>query len=266
MTIRVAIAGARGRMGRALCDLVMEADGLELAARIVLAGEVGQGPGVAADGRSNEWTLSQLDPGQIDVLIDFTAVEAVADHAAWCADSGVAWVLGTTGLGPAELRHVALAAERTAVFQATNFSIGVALLADLAARAARVLGLDADVEIVETHHHLKRDAPSGTALTLAKAVAAARGQDLQAVRCDGRSGLSGERPRGEIGIHAVRMADIVGEHAVILGWPAERIVLKHDARDRRVFALGALRAARWLVEPNRRPVHGLFTMAHLLGS
>ncbi len=264
MAIRLAIAGAQGRMGTVLCDLVLAAEDLELTGRIVL-------PGVAAlpvgqDQRPGLQTLDQLDPKQVDVLIDFTALEAVPAHAAWCAENRVAWVLGTTGLGASHLQLVGQAAQHTAVFQATNFSIGVALLADLAARAARVLGLEADVEIVETHHRLKRDAPSGTALTLAQAIASARGQDLQQVRSDGRSGLVGERPRGEIGIHAVRTADIVGEHEVVLGWPAERLVLKHDARDRKVFALGALRAARWLVAPNRLAGHGLFGMADLLGS
>lgn len=253
-------------MGKVLCDLVMAADDLLLAARVVLPEDAGSLVQELPVALGPEQTLAQLDPNSVDVLIDFTALEAVSAHAAWCAEHGVPWVLGTTGLGQKELEHVARAAEQTAVFQATNFSIGVALLADLAARAARVLGLEADVEIVETHHRLKRDAPSGTALTLAQAIASARGQELAAVRCDGRTGLVGERARGEIGIHAVRAADIVGEHEVVLAWPAERLVLKHDARDRKVFALGALRAARWLVVPNRRPAHGLFGMADLLGS
>lgn len=263
MAIRIAVAGAQGRMGKVLSELVLAAEDLQLAARIVLPAEL---PQMVADSPAPLLALEQVDPAHIDVLIDFTALEAVPVHAAWCAQHRIAWVLGTTGLGQLELAAVAQAAAQTSVFQATNFSIGVALLADLAARAARVLGLEADVEIVETHHRLKRDAPSGTALTLAQAVAAARGQDLQAVRRDGRSGLVGERPSGEIGIHAVRMADIVGEHEVVLGWPAERLVLKHDARDRRVFALGALRAARWLVAPNRLAASGLYGMADLLGS
>lgn len=263
MAIRVAVAGAQGRMGKVLCDLVLAADDMELVARVVLPSEV---PLAAPAGPVPLLALEQLDAGQVDVLIDFTVVEAVPVHAAWCAGHRVAWVLGTTGLGQPERDTVARSATRTAVFQATNFSIGVALLADLAARAARVLGLEADVEIVETHHGLKRDAPSGTALTLAQAVAHARGQDLQAVRRDGRSGLVGERPSGEIGIHAVRMADIVGEHEVVIGWPAERLVLKHDARDRKVFALGALRAARWLVAPNRPAASGLYGMPDLIGA
>ena len=133
-------------------------------------------------------------------------------------------------------------------------------MADLCARAAKVLGEDADVEIIETHHHGKRDAPSGTALSLGHAVAAARGQDLSTVRRDGRVGQVGERPTGEIGFHAVRLADIVGGHEVHFGWGCERLVLKHDARDRKVFAQGALRAAAWLVEQ----APGRYGMADLL--
>ena len=254
MAIQVAVAGAQGRMGRVLCELIEESSDLSLAARVV---EPGQSGGLE---------LGDVDPALVQLLVDFSAREAVPAHARWCAEHRIAWVLGTTGLDAAEQAWVAKAAEETAVFQASNYSIGVALLADLAARAAKVLGLDADVEIVETHHRLKRDSPSGTALTLAKAVATARDQDLQAVRTDGRSGLVGERPRGEIGIHAVRTADIVGEHEVIFGWPAERLVLKHDARDRKVFAHGALRAGRWLFKSNRSAPHGLYNMSDLLGA
>lgn len=254
MAVAVAVAGAQGRMGKVICELVEAAPDLQLAARVV---EPGQPGGVA---------LADVDPAQVQVLVDFSAREAVAAHARWCGAHRVAWVLGTTGLDAAEQAWVAQAAEQTRVFQASNFSIGVALMADLAARAARVLGLDADVEIVEAHHGQKRDAPSGTALTLAKAVAAARDQDLAAVRRDGRSGLVGERPRGEIGMHAVRLADIVGEHELMFGWPSERLVIKHDARDRRVFAHGALRAARWLVAENRSAGAGLYQMRDLLGA
>ncbi|MBM4343087.1 MAG: 4-hydroxy-tetrahydrodipicolinate reductase [Deltaproteobacteria bacterium] len=252
--LRIGVFGPHGRMGRAVTELVWAADDLVLAARIVEPGQ--------PDGHE----LASVDPTALDVVVDFTAREAIAANAGWCALHGVAWVLGTTGLTTADQLAVRAAAERTCVFQASNFSIGVALMADLAARAARVLGLDADVEVIEAHHHHKRDAPSGTALTLAQAVAHARGQDLAQVRRDGRSGLLGERPRGEIGVHALRLGDVVGEHEVQFAWPAERIALRHEARDRKVFALGALRAARWLVAEKARRTHGLFGMSHLIGS
>jgi len=177
----------------------------------------------------------------------------------------VAWVLGTTGLTADDDIAVAIAAKHTVIFQASNFSIGVALLADLSARAARVLGTDADVEIVESPHHHKRDAPSGTALTLGKAVAGGRGQVLEEVVAHGRQGLIGERPRGEIGMHAMRLADIVGRHSVHFGWSMEGLVLTHEARDRRVFAAGALRAATFASARRRAGEVGNVGMADLVG-
>lgn len=250
--VRVAVFGPHGRMGKAVCELVEQDPQLQLAARIVEAGQAG---GVE---------LAAVDPTTIDVAIDFAAREAIGGNSGWCALHGVGWVLGTTGLTAADQGLVRLAAERTLVFQASNFSLGVALLADLAARAAKVLGTECDIEIVEAHHHHKRDAPSGTALTLGHAVAAARGQVLGEVRCDGRSGLVGERPRGQIGFHALRLGDVVGEHEVQFAWPAERLRLWHEARDRKVFAHGALRAAKWLVDQRGAARHGLFGMADLL--
>lgn len=251
--LRVGVLGPHGRMGKIVVETVQASTDLQLAARIVEAGQ--------PDGTE----LSAVDPSSLDVVVDFTVREAVLANAAWCGLHGVAWVVGTTGLTAADQLQVRAAGERTLVFQASNFSIGVALLSDLAARAAKVLGLDADIEIIEAHHHHKRDAPSGTALTLGHAIAHARGQDLAAVRKDGRSGMVGGRPRGEIGIHAVRLGDVVGEHEVQLAWPAERLKLIHEARDRRVFALGALRAARWLVQRRGHGHKGLFGMADLLG-
>ncbi len=251
-SVRVGVVGAAGRMGQLLCQLVNDAADLHLSASIV---EPGQSGGIPLD---------QVDPNSIDIIIDFSTPHATSSVAEWVRAHGVAWVLGTTGLGAGEQAEVARAAQFVPVFQASNFSVGVALLTELAARAASVLGLDADIEIVETHHRHKRDAPSGTALSLAKAVAQARGQDLTQVRRDGRSGLGEERPRGEIGMHAVRLADIVGEHEVVLGWPAERLRLCHDARDRKVFAHGAVRAARWLAD--RRGQAGLYGMPHMLNS
>ncbi len=250
--LRIGISGPNGRMGAALVELVDAASDLEVTARITLPNESGGLP------------LSKWGNDPCDVLIDFTHREAVADHAEWTARHGVAWVLGTTGLTPEDHAHVAEAAKHTLVFQASNFSLGVALLTDLAARAARVLGLDADVEIIEAHHHHKKDAPSGTALSVAKAIATARGQDFEAVRCDGRSGICGERPRGEIGIHAIRLGDVVGEHEVQLAWPLERIKISHEARDRKVFAHGALRAARFAAERRAAGDTGWVGMAELL--
>lgn len=249
---RLAIVGPNGRMGAALIGLATGDADTVVAARIIPPGEQG---GVL---------LANVDPKSVDVLIDFSHCEAAAGHAAWCQQHGIAWVLGTTGLSPADDNAVLAAAAHTIVFQASNFSLGVALLTDLAARAARVLGVDADVEIIEQHHHHKRDAPSGTALSLAHAVAGARGQQLEDVVAHGRAGLVGARPRGEIGMHALRLGDVVGHHEVHFAWGHEGVVLTHAARDRAVFAQGAIRAAIWCARQRQQGVVGVKGMPDLL--
>ena len=252
--IRVAVVGPNGRMGAALVQLVEADPNATLAAKVIPPTEQG---GVV---------LSQIDPSGVDVMIDFSHRGAVFEHAKWCATHGISWVLGTTGLTDEDAAAVTAAAEQTLVFQASNFSVGVALLNDLAAKAARVLGVDADVEIVESHHHHKVDAPSGTALTLAEAVAGARGQQLADVVTHGRSGLVGARKKGEIGMHALRLADVVGRHELHFGWGNEGLVLTHEARDRRVFAAGALRAAHWCCQARGAGrVSGSVGMPDLLG-
>ncbi|MCO4761734.1 MAG: 4-hydroxy-tetrahydrodipicolinate reductase [Myxococcales bacterium] len=249
---RLAIVGPNGRMGAALVALGEAEPGAEVTAKVIPLGEQG---GVL---------LADVDPSQVDVLIDFSHREAAQAHAAWCAAHGIAWVLGTTGLTAEDNAAIDAAAAKVIVFQASNFSLGVALLTDLAARAARVLGLKADVELVETHHHFKRDAPSGTALSLAEAVAEARGQHLPDVIANGRDGLVGERPQGQIGMHAVRLADVVGKHELHFGWGNESVVLTHEARDRRVFAHGAIRAAMWCAQLGS--AHGKRSMGDLLAA
>lgn len=258
---RLAIVGPAGRMGAALVALAQADAHAEVVAQVMPADRALW----PAGGFPGGVTLAEVDPSGVDVLIDFSHREAVAAHAAWCGQHGVAWVLGTTGLTAADDAAVAAAAERCVVFQASNFSLGVALLTDLAARAARILGLEADIEVVESHHHHKRDAPSGTALSLARAVAEARGQDLDAVVTHGRSGLVGERPVGEIGMHALRLGDIVGHHELHFAWGHESVVLTHDARDRGVFAQGAIRAAHWCAQQRQRGEVGPRGMTDLVG-
>ncbi|MSP92453.1 MAG: 4-hydroxy-tetrahydrodipicolinate reductase [Myxococcales bacterium] len=257
--LRLAIVGPHGRMGAALCGLAGIASRWSIAARVVAPWEP-----VGLEGGHRGVRLDEVDGSQVDVLVDFSHREAVSLHAPWCARQGIGFVVGTTGLTDSDQAAIDAAAGQTAVFQASNFALGVALLGDLVARAAGVLGIDADVEIVETHHAHKRDAPSGTGLTLAHAVATARGQDLSAVRRGGRSGLVGVRPVGEIGLHAVRLSDVVGEHDVHFGWPDERLQLRHEAKDRRVFAAGALRAAAWLQCQRKAGQRGRFGMKDLL--
>lgn len=201
---------------------------------------------------------------QANVVIDFSAVPALtallSQHGERLA--GRALVVGTTGLTPAVQQLLADAARKSAVLVSANFSVGVNLMLSLVAAAARVLSPDRfDVEIVEAHHRRKVDAPSGTALALGKAIAEARGAALDELRKDGRSGHTGERPQGEIGFHALRAGDIVGEHRVAFVGARERLEIAHAAQDRALFAEGALVAARWLAG---KPA-GSYSMKDVLG-
>lgn len=260
-TVRVALSGATGRMGHALARLI--ADDPEM--------EVAGGIGHTADGAAADLPFrvvsSSAEAGEIlasaDVLIDFSAPELLVDLLSRHGDAlaGKALVVGTTGLSAEDEAALERAAERTAVLRAANFSVGVNLLVALAERAAAVLGDGYDVEIVEAHHRRKVDAPSGTALELARAVAHGHDVSLDDVRVDGRSGRPGARPRGEIGLHAVRGGDVVGDHRVMYIGERERIELAHLAQDRALFAEGAVRAARWLA--GRAP--GTYTMRDVLG-
>ena len=180
--------------------------------------------------------------GQLDLIIDFTAPDATARHADWCAEHGVAMVVGTTGMEAPHHAALNRAAERIAVMQAPNMSVGVSALCELLATATRMLP-DFDMEIVETHHRHKKDAPSGTAMRLLEI--------LQANRADTRArferhGIIGARPESEIGVQTLRGGDVVGEHTVFYYGDGERLELTHRATDRRIFAAGAIRAARWL--------------------
>jgi 4-hydroxy-tetrahydrodipicolinate reductase len=262
--LNITISGVTGRMGQALTRLIAEAEDLRL---------VG---GIAAGARSGNDArrlgcehIEAIDDAAralegADVCIDVSSAAAlgalVAEHAA--ALRGRALVIGTTGFDDATLRVLAELASDSPVLVAANFSIGVHVLARLVEDAARLLGGDTfDVEIVEAHHRRKADAPSGTALLLAEAVAKARGVPLEEVRRDGRSGRTGERSTGEIGLHALRGGGVVGEHRVLLLGERERVELFHSALDRSVFAAGALHAARWLA--GRAP--GRYTMRDVIG-
>ena len=236
--MRAAVLGAGGRMGRMILG--------ELAGDAIA---VGRG---ALDGP---------DPfGDANVVIDFSAPDALA-AALERLGPGVALVSGTTGLGAVHRAALDRRAAMAPVLHAANFSVGVALLHELVARAAAALP-GFDVEIVEAHHGRKRDAPSGTALALAATVAGARGVDLADHLIHGREGLVGERPAGEIGVHAIRGGDTVGDHTVWLAGPGERLELRHLATSRATFAAGAVAAARWLVG---RPA-GAYGMADVVGA
>jgi len=265
MKTRIAILGAGGRMGRALLRCVLAADDLDVAAAIEEphADAVGRDAGELA-GAGTLGVLVSTDRQEIvnaDVVIDFTFHTAAPHNAALAANHGKPLVVGTTALSGGEEAALREAAQVVPVVYAPNMSRGVNLLYALVRQAAAALGLEYDVEIVETHHRLKQDAPSGTAMALAREVAAARDQDPAAVIRHGREGQTGERPRGDIGMHAVRGGAVVGEHTVAFISDHERVELSHRAASRDMFALGALEAARWL--EGRPP--GLYTMADVLG-
>lgn len=260
----VVISGIRGRMGQAVVRLLRDAPDMRVVAGI--------GREAAADGDAERYGCPEIaalaDAADAvlnaDVVIDFSnaaGTQALLDHAG-AALRGRALVIGTTALADDTETLLAGLSREAAVLTAANFSIGVNLLAALAARAAAVLDAGAyDVEVVEAHHRRKVDAPSGTALFLADAVARARGGSLPELRRDGRSGETGERAAGEIGLHAVRGGGVIGDHQVLFLGERERIELRHDAMDRELFAEGAIRAARWLA--GREP--GRYNMAQVLG-
>ena len=196
----------------------------------------------------------QLDPDHGDVLVDFSAPEALAGSLQRARTAGVPILIGTTGLDDLAGKRMEEAAREVAVLKAANTSLGVALLSELVERAARVLGPDWDIEILEMHHRLKKDAPSGTALALGEAAARGRGSELFAER--GRDGTGLTRQQGAVGFAALRGGTVVGDHDVIFAGPEERLILSHRAENRMIFARGALAAARFLV--GRSP--GLYTM------
>lgn len=264
--IKVAILGAAGRMGQALVRNALAMEGLRVGAAVEKKGHpaVGRDAGLAG-GAGEAKVLIGDDPraalAAADVGIDFTFHTEVAANAELAAALGRPLVIGTTGLEPAEAERVRRAAAAVPVVWAPNYSLGINLLLNLVRTTAKTLGMDYDIEVVELHHHFKKDAPSGTALALAKAAAAARGQDLDKVAAHGRNGMVGERPKGEIGLHALRGGDVAGDHTVLFAADGERIELTHKASGRDALARGALLAARWVA--GRKP--GLYDMQDVLG-
>ncbi|MCU0937430.1 MAG: 4-hydroxy-tetrahydrodipicolinate reductase [Gammaproteobacteria bacterium] len=263
---RIVVAGAAGRMGRTLVEAVARDPGASLAGALERAGsphlgaDAGELAGVGRLGVPLVDALAALaDP--FDVLVDFTQPEATLEHAGWCAAAGRRMVIGTTGLSPGQRASLEDAARQVAVVFSPNMSVGVNLCFKLIETAARVLGEDVDVEILEAHHRHKVDAPSGTALRMGEVVAAALGRDLRECAVYGREGRTGERSPTTIGFATVRAGDIVGEHTVLFAGPGERVEVTHRASSRMTFARGAVRAAHWVA--GRSP--GLYDMLDVLG-
>ncbi|MEW5742442.1 MAG: 4-hydroxy-tetrahydrodipicolinate reductase [Myxococcota bacterium] len=261
---RVVVTGVSGRMGSLLVRLVRDADDLTLTGGTDKPGSaaIGLDVGLAAHlGALEVETVDSLDKAlaSADVVIDFTTPEASVAHARACAAAKVPLVVGSTGFSADAKAEMAAAARQVPVVMSPNMSVGVNLVIETARELARRLGDDFDIEVVETHHRMKKDAPSGTALRLAEELAAGVGRSTDVIRTS-RVGQVGERPRREIGVQALRGGDVVGEHTVFFFGDGERVELTHRATSREQFGRGALRAARWVV--GQPP--GLYDMTHVL--
>jgi 4-hydroxy-tetrahydrodipicolinate reductase len=264
--MRLVVVGAAGRMGRMLVKAVAEAEGCRLAGAIERPGSpvLGQDAGLLA-GTAPLGVAVSDDPlpvfAQADGVLDFTAPAATVEFAALAAQARIVHVVGTTGLQDADFGKLEAAARHARIVQSGNMSLGVNLLAALVRKAAAALGEDFDVEILEMHHRMKVDAPSGTALLLGEAAAQGRGVSLKDRSVRVRDGHTGARGAGDIGFATLRGGTVVGDHTVIFAGAGERIELGHRAEDRSLFAKGAVKAALWAFD--KKP--GYYTMADVLG-
>lgn len=249
-TVRLAIAGAAGRTGRSILALAHQSPDFEVVAALTASDDsaLGTDAGAAVGIGEIGVKLGVSCEAECDAMVEFTLPPGCRAWAQWCAQAGVALVSGTTGLGDADKAALREASARVPIVWAPNMSVGVNLLMQLAETAARQLGVDWDVEISETHHRHKIDAPSGTARTLHEIICAARAQDPLDSAVYGRYGQCGPRQPGEIGLHAIRLGDSIGEHMIQFGGDGETLTLHHRAQSRDIFAAGALRAARWAVQ------------------
>jgi len=260
MVMKICMAGACGRMGRRILELAAAEDDIEIGGAFDV-------PELAG----TEWTVgstriivsadADAEIAKSDVLIDFTQAQACMGHAQTATAAGKPSVIGTTGLSEEQVGELAVLGKTCPIVYAPNMSVGVNLLFKLTAEVAALLGLEYNVEITETHHNLKKDSPSGTAIRLAERAAETLGMDYSADVTHGRQGLVGERPVRQIGMHALRGGDVVGEHTVSFIGQGERIELTHKAHNRDNFARGALRAARFALDASP----GLYDMQDVLG-
>lgn len=264
---RIAVMGAAGRMGKILIEAVQQTNGsagltaaVDRADSTLVGADAGELAGIGRIGVALSGDLQKvLD--DFDVLIDFTHPTVTLKNLEICRKAGKSMVIGTTGFSVEERAQIAEAAREIPIVFAANYSVGVNLCLKLLDTAARVLGDDVDIEIVEAHHRHKVDAPSGTALRMGEVVASALGRDLQKVAVYGREGQTGARARETIGFATVRAGDVVGDHTVLFAADGERVEITHKASSRMTFARGAVRAALWLAGQG----NGLFDMQDVLG-
>ena len=260
------VTGASGRMGQTLIRLAQATDKLHLVACVERSGHpwIGRDVGEAMGGAPIGVTVTDdaLEAfAKAQAVVDFTSPAATVEFAALAAQARAVHVIGTTGLEPDHIARIEAAARHATIIRAGNMSLGLNLLVRMTQKVAAALDADWDVEIVEAHHRMKVDAPSGTALMLGQAAAEGRGVSLDDTKVSGRDGITGARAKGSIGFSAIRGGDIVGEHDVIFAGEGERVILRHIATDRAIFARGALRAAVW--GQGRKPGH--YDMMDVLG-
>ncbi|MDP8163230.1 4-hydroxy-tetrahydrodipicolinate reductase [Pasteurella skyensis] len=266
MTLRIAIVGAGGRMGRQLICAINNSDNVTIGAAFERKGsslvgtDVGELAGIGALGIAVSDDLkSQTD--NFDLLIDFTRPEGTLEHIAFCVANNKKMVIGTTGFDDEGKQAIENSAKNIPIVFASNYSVGVNLVFKLLEKAAKVMGDYCDIEVIEAHHRHKVDAPSGTALSMGEHIAKALDRDLKTHGVFAREGITGERKRDEIGFATIRAGDVVGEHSVWFADEGERVEIAHKASSRMTFANGAVRAAKWLTIKEK----GLFDMTDVLG-
>lgn len=265
MSLRIAVVGAGGRMGRQLIQAVSKADGVQLTAAFeregssLVGSDAGELAGIGHNGITVSDNLAQ-QADNFDLLIDFTRPEGTLAHLAFCSANNKKMVIGTTGFDEQGKQAIKQAAEKIGIVFASNYSVGVNLVFKLLEKAAKVMGDYCDIEIIEAHHRHKVDAPSGTALSMGEHIAKAMGKNLKDHAVYAREGITGERKQDQIGFATIRAGDVVGEHTVWFADEGERVEIAHKASSRMTFANGAVRAAKWLANHDK----GLFDMTDVL--
>jgi 4-hydroxy-tetrahydrodipicolinate reductase len=264
--LKIAVTGAGGRMGRTLIEACDQTENCQLTAAFerldstLTGSDSGE---MAGTGSNNVKIITDIDSAvdQFDVMIDFTSVDSTLDHIETCKQHGKKIIIGTTGFSADQKKIIEDASKEIAIVFAPNMSVGVNLCLQLLQMAAKVMGDDSDIEIIEAHHRHKVDAPSGTALRMGEVVAEALGRNLDDCAVYGREGQTGARDPKTIGFETIRAGDIVGDHTVMFATEGERVEITHKASSRMTFAKGAVRAAKWLEGKD----NGLFDMQDVLG-
>jgi len=263
MGSRLIVIGAAGRMGKRILALAVESGQFDIVGAVERNGhpDHGKDAGLVAGIGPIDVKISDNFPGSADVAIDFSTPQTADRTIDFCGANRIALILGTTGLSDQQLQKIKTASKKTPIIYGTNMSVGMNVLFNLVGKVAKILGQEYDIEIIEQHHRFKKDAPSGSALTLAENICKTTGWDFPGALIHGRSGKNALREKATIGMHAIRAGDITGVHSVIFSAPGETVTLNHTAHSRDTFAGGAIRAAKWLVD--KKP--GLYSMADVLG-